>query len=68
MPKISYSIGKKMGNMRCQKYPDKNPIKNLELSVRARQLDSVAQLVRALHRNRRAASLVQSYTVCIKKR
>ena len=48
-----------MGNMRCQKYPDKNTIKNLELSVRARQLDSVAQLVRALHRNRRAASLGQ---------
>ena len=27
------------------------------LAVRARQLDSVAQLVRALHRNRRAAGI-----------
>ena len=29
-----------------------------ELVVRARQLDSVAQLVRALHRNRRAAGSI----------
>ena len=31
-----------------------------ELVVRARQLASVAQLVRALHRNRRAAGSIES--------